>query len=94
MVSRYFILSDIPMTQMAICNEIQNMISYLVENLQPSTSKTVQSLTNAVENLKFPDWNIFEFITRKGGRRGPSKEECIEYYSHKLVSSQLFNLSS
>ena len=94
MVSRYFILSDIPMTQMAICNEIQNMISYLVENLQPSTSKTVQSLTNAVENLNFPDWNIFKFITKKEGRRGPSKEECIEYYKNTLVFSQVFYLNS
>ena len=82
------------MTQMAICNEIQNMISYLVENLQPSSSKTVQSLTSGVENLNFPDWNIFEFITKKEGRRGPSKEECIEYYIHKLVSSQLFDFRS
>ena len=94
MVSRYFILSGIPMTQMTICNEIQNMISYLVENLQPSTSKTIQSLTNAVENLNLPDWNIFEFITRKEGRRGPSKEECIEYYKHKFVTRQLFYLNS
>ena len=93
MVSRYFILSGIPMTQITICNEIQNMISYLVAHLQPSTSKTVQSLTSEVENLNFPDWNIFEFITRKEGRRGPSKEECIEYYSHRLVSSQLFDLN-
>ena len=90
MVSRYFILSGIPMTQMTICNEIQNMTSYLVENLQPSTSKTIQSLTSAVENLNFPDWNIFEFITRKEGRRGPSKEECIEYYNHKLVLGNYF----
>ena len=94
MISRYFILSGIPMTQMTICNEIQNMTSYLVENLQPSTSKTIQSLTSAVENLNFPDWNIFEFITRKEGRREPSKEECIEYYNHKLVFRQLFYLNS
>ena len=68
MVSRYFIFSDIPMTQMTICNEIQNMISYLVKNLQPSSIRA-----SAVENLNFPDWNIFEFITRKEGRQGPSK---------------------
>ena len=89
MVSRYFILSGIPMTQMAICNEIQNMISYLVENLRPSTVRA-----SAVENLNFPDLNIFEFITKKEGRRGPSKEECIKYYNQKLVTSQLFYLNS
>ena len=94
MVSRYFILSGIPMTQITICNEIQNMISYLVENLKPSTSKTIQSLTNGVENLNFPDLSIFEFITKKQGRRGPSKTRCIEYYSQKLVSCQLFDLNS
>ena len=33
-----------------------------------------------LENLNLPDWDIFEFITKKNGRRGPSKEECIEYY--------------
>ena len=64
MVARHFILSGIPMTRLTISDEIRNMILYLVENLQPSD---------------FPDWNIFEFITEKVGRRGPSKEECIEY---------------
>ena len=68
MVGRYFILSGIPMSRTTICEEIRNMILYLVENLQPS---------------EFPDWDNFEFITKKSGRRGPSKEECIEYYSQK-----------
>ena len=37
------------------------------------------------ENSDFPDWNTFEFITEKVGRRGPSKDECIQYYNQKLV---------
>ena len=65
MLGRYFILSGIPMTQITICKEIKNMISFL--------DKT----------LNLPDWDIFEFITTKSGRRGPSKEECIEYYNQK-----------
>ena len=65
MLGRYYILSGIPMTQMTICKEIQNMISYIDKNLD------------------VPDWDIFEFITKKLGRRGPSKEECISYYEQK-----------
>ena len=64
MVGRYFILSGIPLSQVTIMNEIQNMISFLVK-------------------LNTPDWDIFEFITKKEGRRGPSKEECIGYYNEK-----------
>ena len=64
MVNRYFILSGIPISQLEICYEIQNMVSFVVEN------------------LNF-DWDIFEFITEKTGRRGPSKEQCLEYYNQK-----------
>ena len=66
MIGRYFILSGIPMTQITICKEIQNMISFLEKNSDCN-------------------WETFEFITKKDGRRGPSKEECIEYYNRKLV---------
>ena len=65
MVSRYFILSGIPMTKITICEEIQNMISTVVKDLDFSYLKN------------------FEFITEKVGRRGPTKEECIEYYNQK-----------
>ena len=40
MVSRYFLLSGIPLNRLTICDEIQNMISYLVENLRPANSKS------------------------------------------------------
>ena len=33
--------------------------------------------------VEFPDWNEFEFCTKKKGAYGPSKKECIEYYSEK-----------
>ena len=44
----------------------------------------MQVLRTEVENLNFPEWDIFEFVTEKIGRRGPSKQECIQYYSQKL----------
>ena len=43
----------------------------------------MQALRTGLENLNFPDWDIFEFITKKVGRRGPSKEQCIGYYNNK-----------
>ena len=61
-------LSGIPTSRTTISDEIRNMILHLVENLQLSD---------------FPEWEIFEFITKKLGRRGPSKDECIEYYNQK-----------
>ena len=41
MVSRYLILSGIPLSRITICDEIQNMISYLVENLRPANSYSI-----------------------------------------------------
>ena len=42
MVSRYFILSGIPLSRMTICDEIQKMISFLVENLQPTNLNSIK----------------------------------------------------
>ena len=33
--------------------------------------------------VNFPDWNEFEFCTKRKGACGPSKNECLEYYSEK-----------
>ena len=38
----------------------------------------VQSDALEVGNV-IPDWHIFEFITEKEGRCGPTKAECIGY---------------
>ena len=35
------------------------------------------------ESKNYPEWHEFEFITRKKGADGPSKTECLEYYSEK-----------
>ena len=32
---------------------------------------------------EFPDWDEFEFCTKKKGAYGPTKKECLEYYSKK-----------
>ena len=33
--------------------------------------------------VEFADWNEFEFCTTKKGAHGPTKKECLEYYSEK-----------
>ena len=33
-----------------------------------------------------PDWTGFEFITKKKGAQGPTKEECQKYYTDWYVS--------
>ena len=33
-----------------------------------------------VEFVGDPDWSEFEFITKKKGAQGPTKEECEKYY--------------
>ena len=51
MISRYFILSGVPLGQLAIIKEIQNMISYLVENLRPANLNRMQE--EGMRNLFF-----------------------------------------
>ena len=67
MVSRYFILSGIPMNQITMMNEIQNMISYLVENLRPVDSNSISEedrLSTAIkrEPTKKGKENYFVFF--------------------------------
>ena len=41
-------------------------------------------LSTASINVEFvvdPDWTGFEFITKKKGAQGPTKEECEKYYT-------------
>ena len=37
-------------------------------------------------NDKDPEWTAFEFITKKKGAHGPTKEECQKYYAEWYVS--------
>ena len=41
MVSRYLILSGIPMNQLILCKEIQNMVTFLVKNIQSPNSNSI-----------------------------------------------------
>ena len=51
---------------------------------QTTICKEIQNTMKfIVENFNFPNWDTFEFITEKTGRRGPSKEECVGYYNQK-----------
>ena len=44
---------------------------------------TDESLPLVMQNLNFPNWKVFEFVTRKTGAAGPTREECIGYYEPK-----------
>ena len=61
-----------------------------LENEKSNPEKIVKGVLNAgndqieeLESKKYPDWKEFEFITRKIGAYGPSKAECLQYYSGK-----------
>ena len=56
---------------------MKKRISDLENFVRQSGSVSHQSLA------KFPDWDEFEFRTKKKGAYGPSKNECFEYYSEK-----------
>ena len=30
--------------------------------------------------VEWPEWDSFEFITKKKGADGPTKSECLDYY--------------
>ena len=36
--------------------------------------------TMSIELMENPCWPGFKFITKKRGRHGPTKEECLNYY--------------
>ena len=38
---------------------------------------------NIQDEENFRKWTSFEFVTKKKGAKGPSKSECIGYYSEK-----------
>ena len=42
-----------------------------------------------VEFVEDPSWTGFEFITKKKGPEGPTKEECEKYYADWYVSDSL-----
>ena len=42
-----------------------------------------EALPTFVLNLTFPNWNVFEFVTKKIGASGPTIMECMDYYQKK-----------
>ena len=70
MVSRYFILSGIPMNQITMMNEIQNMISFLVENLRPVDSNSIPAEDKLSTAIK----------------REPTKNGMVNYFVFFLIT--------
>ena len=54
------------------------------EKLEKKAVKAMEAENDQIielESKNYPEWNEFEFITRKYGAYGPSKAECLQYYS-------------
>ena len=53
-------------------------------HLRNKAPKTPSALPRNVSVYKkFPNWTSFEFVTKRKGAKGPTKSECIGYYSEK-----------
>ena len=53
-------------------------------HLRNKPRKTPSPMPRNVSVYKeFPNWTSFEFVTKRIGAKGPSKTECISYYSEK-----------
>ena len=48
---------------------------------QAKTRLKNQSFSKIRASTEVPKWTSFEFATKKKGAKGPSKSECIRYYS-------------
>ena len=93
MISRYLVLSGINLSQTSILVEIQKLALFLIENVSETATTRLETeesletieeaLPSAIQNLNFPNWNVFEFVTKKEGAAGPRKHECIGYYREK-----------
>ena len=46
MISRYFVLSGIPMSRITICEEIRDMASFLVKNIHAAKSNSISAKGN------------------------------------------------
>ena len=49
---------------------------------EPVPRETPSVLPRNISGEKqFPKWTSFEFVTKEWGAKGPTKSECIGYYS-------------
>ena len=62
---------------------MKKMNSDLEKTIKVLEKKTVTMRVSGPSLVEFPDWDEFEFCTKKKGAHGPSKKECLEYYSEK-----------
>ena len=65
--------------------------SYFIKDILglKDVENALPQLSTASINVEFvgdPDWTGFEFITKKKGAQGPTKEECEKYYTDWYVS--------
>ena len=51
--------------------------------MKHTPEKPVPRKNTIPEEKQFAKWTSFEFVTKKKGAKGPSKSECIGYYSEK-----------
>ena len=65
-----------------IFQEINSQLRRENESLKNEFSKKCQICARPLESSSiFPEWECFEFLTKKNGASGPSKIECLSYYS-------------
>ena len=54
------------------------------ERLKNELSQKSQIWATSLEPSSIlPEWECFEFVTKKEGASGPSKSECLSYYCEK-----------
>ena len=75
MIARHLLLSGQPQTPVTMISEIEKLVQCMHD-------KVIDWSTNAaiLDGLNFGPWTCFEFVTRKTGAHGPTKEECLSYY--------------
>ena len=72
MLTRFMIQSSVPVNQVNFLAEIQNLVNVLLSNADS---------TVILDRLNIEPWTIFEFKTERRGCRGPTKVQCLSYYS-------------
>ena len=64
--------------------EVNSQLRREIECLKNELSQKSQICATSLESSSiFPEWECFEFLTKKKGASGPSKSECLSYYSEK-----------
>ena len=64
--------------------EVNSQLRRENERLKNEFSQKSQIWATSLEpSSKFPEWECFEFVTKKKGAFGPSESACLSYYSEK-----------